>query len=418
MTSCIRRLMMVVLAFLSILTPVWAAEELALKPLIAEALKNNREVLAAEARVIAAGYRIQQAKGMPDPLLSVGYQNEGLTQYRYGDSLDAQWILSASQTFPFFGKRGLKGEMATADADSLRAVYETVRLKTTARIKELYYDLFLNYKNIDIIGEKTALFARLEESALARYASGMGGQQDILMAQTEKYMLREREEMFRQKIQSIEAMLGLTLGREDTTPLGRPAPIADTPLDRKVEELIKTAYEGSPEIRTKKNLQAVAEAKTRMAKRETFPDLTVTAQTNQRGGEFTSMYSLMTSLNIPIYYKWKQEPAFLEATAALQEARHDLEATRIMTTANIRDSYAMAAAAERLMKLYRTALVPRASQDFEAALTGYVTGKSDALTVISRLRTFLDVEILSWTQFVEKQKAMARLDALTGKKEE
>jgi outer membrane protein, heavy metal efflux system len=418
MTSGIRRVMMVVLAFLSLLTPVWAADELALKPLIAEALKNNREVLAAEARLIAAGYRIQQAKGMPDPMLSVGYQNEGLTQYRYGDSLDAQWILSASQTFPFFGKRGLKGEMAAADADSLRAVYETVRLKTAARIKELYYDLFLNYKNIDVIGEKTALFARLEESALSRYASGTGGQQDILMAQTEKYMLREREEMFRQKIQSVEAMLGLTLGREDTTPLGRPTTIADTPLDRKVEELIKTAYEGSPEIQTKQKLLAVAEAKTRMAKRETFPDVTVTAQTNQRGGEFTSMYSLMTSLNIPIYYKWKQEPAFLEATAAFQEAKHDLEATRIMTTANIRDSYAMAAAAERLMKLYRTALVPRASQDFEAALTGYVTGKSDALTVINRLRTFLDVEILSWTQFVEKQKAMARLDALTGKKED
>ena len=418
MTSCIGRAMMVVLVFISLMAPAWAVEDLALKPLIAEALKNNMEVLAAEARVIAAGYRIQQAKGMPDPLLSVGYQNEGLTQYRYGDSLDAQWILSASQTFPFFGKRGLKGEMAAADADSLRAVYETVRLKTTARIKELYYDLFLNYKNIDIIGEKTTLFARLEESALSRYASGTGGQQDILMAQTEKYMLREREEMFRQKIQSVEAMLGLTLGREDISPLGRPVPIADTPLDRKVEELIKTAYEGSPEIQTKKKLLAVAEAKTRMAKRETFPDVTVTAQTNQRGGEFTSMYSLMTSLNIPIYYKWKQEPAYLEATAAFQEAKHDLEATRIMTAANIRDSYAMAAAAERLIKLYRTALIPRASQDFEAALTGYVTGKSDALTVINRLRTFLDVEILSWTQLVEKQKAMARLDALTGKKEE
>lgn len=418
MVSMIMRVMMVALVFMSLLTQVWAEELLALKPLIAEALKNNREVLAAEARIAAAGHRVQQTKAMPDPLLSFGYQNEGLTQYRYGDSLDAQWILSASQTFPFFGKRGLKGEMAAADADSLRAVYETVRLKTAARIKELYYDLFLSYKNIDLLAEKTALFARLEEAALSRYASGTGGQQDILMAQTEKYMLREREEMLRQKIQSIEAMLGLTLGREDAAPLCRPSPIAETPLDRKVEELIKTAYEGSPEIQTKKKLLAVAEAKTRIAKRETFPDITVTAQTNQRGGEFTSMYSLMTSLNIPIYYKWKQEPAFLEATAAFQEAKHDLEATRIMIATNIRDSYALAAAAERLMKLYRTALVPRASQDLEAALAGYASGKNDALTVINRLRTFLDVEILSWTQLVEKQKAIARLDALTGKKEE
>jgi hypothetical protein len=67
MTSCIRRLMMVVLAFLSLLATAWAADELDLKPLIAEALKNNREVLAAEARVIAAGTGSSRQKGCPIP---------------------------------------------------------------------------------------------------------------------------------------------------------------------------------------------------------------------------------------------------------------------------------------------------------------------------------------------------------------
>jgi len=41
------------------------------------------------------------------------------------------------------------------------------------------------------------------------------------MAQTEKYMLLEKEEMFKQKIQSLEAMLRAAIGREDATSSGK-----------------------------------------------------------------------------------------------------------------------------------------------------------------------------------------------------
>ena len=67
-----------------------------------------------------------------------------------------------------------------------------MKLKTIARIRELYYDLFLAYRNIDLLREKTVLFSRIEDAALARYSSGMGLQQEVLMAQTEKYMLLEK----------------------------------------------------------------------------------------------------------------------------------------------------------------------------------------------------------------------------------
>ena len=60
--------------------------------------------------------------------------------------------------FPFPGKLSLKGEMALRDSESLKALYESAKLTTIARIKELYYDLFLTHKNIDLIRDKTALF--------------------------------------------------------------------------------------------------------------------------------------------------------------------------------------------------------------------------------------------------------------------
>ena len=60
------------------------AEMLELQPLIREALQNNRDLLAAESRATAAGFRITQAWGLPDPMGSGGYQNEGFTAYTYG----------------------------------------------------------------------------------------------------------------------------------------------------------------------------------------------------------------------------------------------------------------------------------------------------------------------------------------------
>jgi outer membrane protein TolC len=390
-----------------------SAETPALEPLIAEALTNNRELRAAESRITAAGYRITQAWGLPDPMVSIGYQNEGLTKYTYGDSPDAQWMYSVSQTLPFFGKRDLKQAMAAADTEGARAAYEALQLRVVARVKEIYWDLSLLHRNLDLVGERVSLFARIEEAALARYASGTAPQADAVMAQTEKYMLRERETMLTQKIQSLEAMLSLTLGRESATPFVRLAPVPREPFSPDEAELIRKAHAQSPEIKNREKMIAAAEARINMLKREYYPDFTLTGSLAQRPGEYRNMWGVSTAVNIPIFYKTKQEPAVREAEAALQGARHELEATKLMAVSGIRDNLAMFRTAEALLDLYQNALIPKAAQDFDLALTGYGTGRSDVLTVITRLKSFLDYELLYQVQLTERAKAVARIEALT-----
>ena len=82
---------------------------------------------------------------------------------------------------------------------------------------------------------------------------------------------------------------------------------------------MKTAYERSPEIRAKEKMIAGAEAKVSMAKKEYFPDVTLNAGTDQRGGDYTNMYKLMASINLPVFFKTRQEPAVQEAQAQLLE---------------------------------------------------------------------------------------------------
>jgi outer membrane protein TolC len=322
-------------------------------------------------------------------------------------------MFSLSQMFFFPGKRSLKEEMATRDAEGLAALHNAAKLRLAARIKELYYDLFLAYKTIDILKERSDLFTRIEDAATARYASGMGSQQEVVMAQTEKYMLLEKEEMQKQKIEAVQGMLNTTIGRDVNSTLGRPAETPETKSSMTLDQLLALAKERSPEVKAKGKMVQAAEAKVKMAKKEYYPDVTLTGGYFPRTQGLMDMYSLTATINLPIYHKTKQDQALLEANATLSEARQELQATEYMLASAIRDSYSMARTAERLMTLYKDGLIPKAQQDVQLGLSGYVAGKTEAITVVSRLKALLDVDLLYWAQYAEKEKAVARVEALT-----
>ena len=395
-------------------TPLAFAEDLKLQDLIDEALKNNPEILAHQARCEASEYRIPQARSLPDPMFMFGYQNEGFDQFTIGKEPNAQGMFSLSQMFFFPGKRSLKGEMAKRDAESSEAMANATKLQVLAKVKESYYDLFLAHKNIEILDERTSLFSRIEGAALARYSAGMAPQQEVIMAQTEKYMLLEKEEMQRQKIQALEGMLNTTLGRDVNLALGKPAepPYTTYPMD--MDELLKMVSEKSPEILSKEKMIEAADAKIRMAKKEYYPDFTINAGYFPRTRGLLDMWSLTTTINLPLYYKTKQQQAVLEADASRAQAQRELISTQYMLSSGIRENYSMLTTSEKLMTLYKDGLIPKTYQDFELALAGYVTGKVEAVTAITRLKALLDFELLYWGQRMEREKAIARLEAITG----
>ncbi len=414
------RLLVAVLLMPTLIASGAAAETtLRLQDLVDEALRNSPEIQMFAAGATAAGHRVPQATSLTDPMVMVGYQNDGFNSFSYPEMPDSQFMLSVSQMLPFPGKRALKGEMAEREAENLQAAVAASRLSTVLRVKELYYDLFFSYINLDVIHDKTALFSRIEDAASARYGSGMGILQEVVMAQTEKYMLLEKQEMLRQRIASIEAMLCSAVGRQQCdVSFGVPEKPAAAQLPWTTEEALARAYEKSPLIVAKERMLAAAEAKVKMAEKEFYPDFTITGTVAEKGSVDEDMWSITTTVNVPIYFETRQKPALFEAKAKLVEAGHDLAATKLMLAATIRDNYTMAQSAEKLMALYKDGLIPKTYQDFDLAMSGYVSGKAEALTVINRLKSLIDFELLYWTRFTERGKAIVRIEAAAGGVEE
>jgi cobalt-zinc-cadmium efflux system outer membrane protein len=392
-----------------------------LSELIREALKNNPEIHVAEAREAVSQHKIPQATSLADPMFMMGYENEGTDSFynfnrdTKGMPADSRWMFSLSQMFPYPGKLALKGEMAARDAEGMKVMADSMKLNTVVRVRELYYDLFSTYTTIDLLNDKATLFSRIEDAAVARYAAGMAPQQEVLMAQTEKYMLLEREEMERQKIRSIEAMLNATVGRDTNAALGRPEKPRETPYGYSLDELIAAAYEKYPLIKFREKMVGSAEAKLKMAKKEYYPDVTIGTSYFARSSQFPDMWNVTATINIPLFYKTKQREGVLEAEASLLEAKREVESAKLMASSTLRDNFAMVKSAENLMALYRQGLIPKARQDYELALAGYVTGKVEAITVITRLKSLIDYELLYWRQFADRQKAAARLDGLAAR---
>ncbi len=180
-----------------------------------------------------------------------------------------------------------------------------------------------------------------------------------------------------------------------------------------IDEAVDLALLHSPEIKSRGKMIEAAETKLQMAKREYFPDFALSGTYFNRARDFKDMWSATATINIPLYFYSKQRPAELEAKANIRQAKQELEALKLMIAAALRDNYSMLRSTEKLMDIYKNGLIPKNTQDFEQSLAGYSTGKTEAINVISRLKTLLDYETQYWSQFVEREKAIARLHAIT-----
>lgn len=411
----IRRIILLTILMAFLLVPAGAvysyAETLKLKDLIKEAILNSPDLAAMKSKASASTHRAPQARSLPDPMFMVGYQNMGTRAYTYGDE-DSQWMFTASQMFPYPGKLGLKGEMAEKESESLKYESEMAEINLIQRIRELYSDLFLAYKELEIAGSQKVLFEKIEEASLARYASGMGGQQDVLMAQTEKYMLMENGEMLKAKISSIEAMMANGIGRNSLEPLGKPDEPESKDFKLTLDEAVKKAMENSPELKARQKMAEASAARLGMAEKEYLPDITLSAGYSLKGGGYDDMVNFSATANLPIFFKTKQREGVYEAKKLQEQSRHETDAAKLMITAKIRDNYAMLKSFDKLTNLYKNAILPKNRRDFEQSLATFSSGKTEASMALEKLKKLMDSETAHWKNMNEKEKVIARIEAL------
>jgi outer membrane protein TolC len=398
------------LALLVLLVAAETPSQVALSALVAEALERNPEVLAARSRLEAGRARIPQAGALPDPMLMVGVMNEGrpIPFETLGSADDSEVYVGVSQEIPFPGKRRLREQVAREEATAAEWAHEAVRRRVVASVTEAYFDLYRISAAAGIVERSRPILEQVSSVARTRLGVGQASQQDVLDTEVEVSRLEERSILLAQQRAVVEARLRRLLDRRVLGAVGEPLRPSLAPLGQTLDALLARAEAESPMVKEATQLEAAAERRLEVARREKRPDFGVSLAYHNRGG-LDPFYDFGGKLTIPLYAGRKQNRAVAEAAAERDAARNAAAAVRAEVRQAVTESHLMAVAAERLVHLYDEALLKQARLSYDSALAQYQVGKADFLTLVTSWRRLLDNELAYHEQLAEHEKAVARL---------
>jgi len=390
------------------------ATRLTLDGLLAEALGNNPEILAAQKRYEAARQRPSQASSLPDPMFSPGYTSNGnpLPGAQLGVSPTSSIGFMLSQEFPFPGKRKLRGDMALKEAEAEFQDYQGVQLKVLSQLKQAYYRLSYSYAARDVLERNRELLRKLLRITEARYSVGRAAQQDVFKTQTQLSILEIRLVDLQREHNAREAEIDSLLNRPPGSSLGRPPDMQPQELGTTVEDLYASAGRNAPMLLRDQKMIQRAEIAVNMARKEYYPDYTVSVgYFNQ--GSMPAMYQARVDLKLPAWFWRKQRAGLTEQAQGLAESRHTYEATNQSLHFRIKDDYLMATASSQLMKLYGQTVVPQATLALESSLASYETGAVDFLSVLTNYIAVLEYEMNYYEELQNFYLALSRLEEMT-----
>jgi len=318
-----------------------------------------------------------------------------------------------TQRFPWPGKRGFAaarfGHLANAlDLDAAEAERRLV-----SRVKSAYYELAFFDRALYVMEGTRELLRDFHEVSLAKYSVGEGLQQDVLQAQVAIARMTEDITAVQQRRLAMAARLNALLGRDATVSVPALQLFGPEGTSLTADSLMALAAIDRPALQAARTRIAAANAGIRAARRQVFPDLTVTLGYGNRP-QYSDMATIMVGVSLPVWAGSKQFPLRRESQAlhAEQEARE--RSLYNETYAQITESLALAVRATSLSDLYATSVLPQARAAVESALSAYRVGSVDFQTLLNNQLTVNRYEIETLQHAFDYQSAMAELEALVG----
>jgi len=400
-------------------SPAFGAELGADLPgLLDHARSTNPELAVMRHEADAANERIQPAGALPDPVLRVELENVN----NYGTS-NAPSVLpwkvgetkyTLMQPIPLWGKRELRREVASADAQQAQARSAATWNELAGRIKVAYTQYFLAAGTERITREVADLLSRMEQLAQARYAGGLAAQQDALRAQLEQTMLRTELIGLDTDKRQAGARLNALLGRDANAPLAEPQGLRPLPpanlLD--IGSLAQRARSTNPLFAAEEARLRSARGNRELTQRNRYPDIQVGISPTQMGSRITT-WGVMVEMNIPLRRESRRaQEREADAMVSAQQAR--TQALQAQLTGELGENVAGMAAASRSEALINTQLLPQSELGFRSALVAYENGKVDFATLLDAQRQIRKAKADRLRAQADAQMRLADIERIVG----
>lgn len=380
---------------------------------------NNAAYQAAMQRWQAADAVVETANTLPDPMLGFGIFLQEV-ETRVGPQKQR---LSLSQRLPWFGKLSLAQKQAQAQAYRLRAEVDSIGLRLDMEFKELYAELFYLGKAIAITTDHLQLLMDLESVVTERYENSAAKYSDLIQIQIEIDALRDSHITQKAAALPVMAEMNALLGRPRETPLPFPTVLPDITLPADfAKDALALLRKHNPMLvglgfQIEADQTAVA-----LAKKNFYPDFTVgldwintgeAIMANQRESGKDPLI-LSVGVNLPIWRK-KYRAQEVAANYRAEASTHQQRDTLAHLEARLKQALFQWDEATRRKALYRNQIIPKAEESLRVLTTGFQTGDSTYLDLISAEKALLDFLLSLERSHSNQLKALASIEALVGK---
>lgn len=390
-----------------------------LKILVAAAISNNPELKSSVARWQMFKNRAAQAGALDDPMLVLKMQNGVVTDpLNFHKEPMTGKVIGLSQKLPFWGKRALKEEMATEEADSYRWTVEERKVELIRMVKEAWYRLYFIDKATVIVDKNVRILDDFISLTETRYSVSQGSQTDVLKAQLSRSKLIDMQITLVQQRRTAQANLNTLMYRPAETPVGTIPDFDLTPLILSDKELREIAYANRPMIKSLTALVGKGETRLKLADKEFYPDFNVSLEYMQRdpvmGSEGNDMYSLGLAFNLPVQ-RARRHAAVAESNSEITMATEELNNLKNDINFGVSDILGQLDKRKKLVELYKTGIVPQAEETLESTTINYRVNKVDFLTLLDSQMTLFNYEREYYDSLADYQMKLAQLEALVGK---
>jgi len=151
-------------------------------------------------------------EALDDPQVEVGvlYMPIAASPFRSEDM--TMKMIGLSQNLPFPGKRGLRKDVASKDAEAIDQGYRETINRVIRDLKLAYYDLGLILERTKLVKKNKSILEGFLHLAEYHYKVSLGSQADALKAQTQVSRMQDELLILARERPVIEAELIRTLG--------------------------------------------------------------------------------------------------------------------------------------------------------------------------------------------------------------
>jgi cobalt-zinc-cadmium efflux system outer membrane protein len=376
-------------------------EALTLQQAVRLARGGNPSVAAARDDVKAADAAVRAARALANPEIVV-------TPSVISEGSDEE--LLAVQPLEVSGRRRIRTNAASYEADAARAGSRAVERDVVRNVKQAYWQVAQAQAVVDLHRDNVRFAQSLRDAARRQAEVGTAPGSHAIKAEVELARAMQDLSSAESGLVRTKAALNVLMGREAATEFSLADGLRFSPLGAAPEVLRAAALASRPEVQEAEALLAAREADIAAARALRRPDLAVQARRETFGGDG----GIGVSLVLPVFDWGSIRHQTTRARAAADAQGKRVEAARSAVMLDVEQALLDVGTAEAQVRGYQQGLLSQSERLAEMAQKGYRAGATGYLEVLEAQRTLRSVRADYYTALAAHLRALAQLEWAAG----